>query len=301
MPVIGYLYVGSPEASAGLTAGFGKGLRETGHVEGQNVSVEYRWAYSNYDRLPELAADLVRRRVAVIITPGSAPAALAAKAATTTIPIVFQTGADPVQAGLVGSLNQPGGNITGISSMNSELGGKRLGLLQELLPKAVRFGVLVNPGALYRAELFIADAQAAGAALGQQIEVFTTSSNREIDEAFATIAQKRIDGLMVTPSPLFSNRRVQLATLAMLHRMPTIFSDDDIAEAGGLASYGSSLVDQFRLAGIYAGRILNGEKPADLPVMRASKFEFVINLHTAKLLGLEVPPMLLARADKVID
>jgi ABC-type uncharacterized transport system substrate-binding protein len=299
-PVVGYLYAGSPEPTAHLVAAFRKGLSEVGYVEGQNVALEFRWTHNDSNRLPELAADLVRRGVAVIATPGSIAAALAAKAATATIPIVFSAGADPVEAGLVASLNRPGGNITGVLTMNNEIGAKRLGLLHELLPGAARFAVLVNPSNPSN-EALIADAQAAASAIGRKIEVLTASTNRDIDAAFAILMQKRVDALLVVPDPLFVNRRVQLQSLATRYAVPAIYSVRENAEAGGLMSYGSSLTDLFRQTGIYVGRILRGEKPADLPVMRATRFEFVINLQTARLLGIEIPATLLALADEVIE
>jgi putative ABC transport system substrate-binding protein len=300
VPVVGYLDSGSAEPSANRLAAFRKGLSETGYVEDRNVAIEFRWAHNDYDRLPELAADLVRRRVAIIATPGSTPAALAAKAATTTIPIVFSGGGDPVLFGLVASLNRPGGNVTGINSMNAELMGKRLGLLHELLPGARRFAVLVNP-TNPNSEYMIMDAQAAAATRGRQIEVLTASTNRDIDAAFTSLMQKGVDALLVTTDPFFANRRVQLQSLATRHAVPSIFSIREFAEAGGLMSYGSSFTDHYRQAGIYVGRILKGEKPADLPVMQPTKFEFVINLQTARTLGLEIPPTLLALADEVIE
>jgi putative ABC transport system substrate-binding protein len=300
VPVVGYLANGSPEATAHLVAAFRKGLSETGYVEGQNVAIEFRWTHNDDNRLPELAADLVRRQVAVIAAAGSIAAALAAKAATATIPIVFGAGADPVQTGLVASLNRPGGNVTGVSTMNNELVGKRLGLLHELVPGAARFGALVNPNNP-NSESMIMDARAAAAAIGRQVEVLSVGTNREIDAAFASLIQKRIDALLVAPDPLFVNRRVQLQSLATRHAVPAIFALRENVEAGGLMSYGSSLPDLFRQTGIYVGRVLKGEKPADLPVMRAVRFELVVNLQTAKLLGIEVPPTLLATADEVIE
>jgi putative ABC transport system substrate-binding protein len=301
VPVIGYLVTGLSQDESTVLAAFRKGLSETGHVEGRNVAVEYRFAQNEFDRLPELATDLVRRRVSVIVTSagGTAPA-LAAKTATTTIPIVFGTGGDPVQMGLVASLNRPGGNITGIAIMNVEIVPKRLGLLRELLPGAARFGVLVNPNNP-NTEPIIKDAQAAGPALGRQIEILTAGTNREIDTVFASLAQKRVDALLVNPDPLFVNRRVQLATLAARNAVPTIFGERDSVAVGGLMSYGASQTDQARQVGIYTGRILKGEKPADLPVMQAVKFEFIINLQTATALGLAFPPGLLSIADEVIE
>jgi ABC-type uncharacterized transport system substrate-binding protein len=300
VPVVGFLYPGAPELSTGIVAAFRKGLGEAGFVEGRNVAVEFRFAYNDNARLPELTAELVRRRVAVIATPGSTPSALAAKAATTTIPIVFSIGPDPVELGLVASLNRPGGNITGITSMNAELGAKRLGLLHELLPSAERFAVLVNPSNR-AAEPLTRDVQAAGSALGRQIEILNASTARGIDTAFASLVQGRADALVVSPDPFLDSRRVQLVTLATHHRLPTIYSFRENVEIGGLMSYGSNAADRDRQCGIYTGRILKGEKPADLPVIRAAKFEFIFNLQTARVLGLDVPPSLLARADEVIE
>jgi putative ABC transport system substrate-binding protein len=297
MPVIGYLDPGTPEASAALVAAFRKGLSETGYVEGRNVAVEYRWAHNEPDRRPELAADLVRRQVAVIAVSGGGTARVV-KAVTTTIPIVFRAGSDPVIDGLVASLNRPGGNATGVTNIGGELGAKRLGLLHELIPGAERFAVLVNPITTF-AQSIIRDTQAA--AIGRQIEVLTATTSREIDTAFASLVQMRADALLVSPGVLFENRRVQLATLAAYNRVPAIYASRDVAEVGGLMSYGASFVDQFREVGVYAGRILKGEHPADLPVMQPTKFEFVINLQTARVLGIEVPPTLLARADEVIE
>jgi len=300
MPVVGFLYAGS-EATASLLAAFRKGLSETGHVENQNVAIEYRWANNALDRLPELAADLVRRRVAVIATPGSYQATLAAKAATETIPIVFSTGVDPVEAGLVGSLNRPGGNVTGVNYMQAELAAKQLGLLHELLPRATRFAALINPENPVVARSAVAELQSAASFIRAQIKIVGASSNGEIDAAFASVAQERIEGLLVSPGPLFGNRRVQITTLAARHAIPTMFYDREFAEVGGLISYGSSLADQYRQTGIYTGRVLRGERPVDIPVMQAAKFELVINLATAKALNLDVPAMLLSRADQVIE
>jgi ABC-type uncharacterized transport system substrate-binding protein len=300
MPVVGYLYNGSPEQNTNNVAAFRKGLSETGHVEGRNVAVEYRWAYNQVDRLPELVDDLIRRRVSVIATPGSVTATVTAKAATTTIPIVFMFGADAVQVGLVASLNRPGGNVTGVTTMNAELGAKRLGLMHELLPGAARFGALLDANPL-NASAITADLQAAASAVGREIEVLTAGTNRDIDSAFASLVQMRADALLVSPSPLFADRRVQLVALATHYRLPTIYPFREFAEASGLMSYGSSQTEIYRQVGVYTGRILKGEKPSDLPIMRATKFEFIINLHTAKLLGLKVPPTLLAIADEVIE
>jgi putative ABC transport system substrate-binding protein len=300
VPVIGYLNQGAPETSANHVAAFRKGLSETGFVEGRNVTVEYRWAHNEYDRLPELAADLVRLRVAVIAAMGGAAAARAAKAATTTIPIVFRTGLDAVQSGLVASLNRPGGNLTGVGSMSPELATKRLGLLHDLLPRAARFAVLVDPNAV-SAETVTRELRAAAAAITQQVEVLHASNNREINSAFVSLVQKRADALLVAPNNLFANRLAQLVVLAAHHRVPAIYFGREFVEAGGLMSYGHNEPDQVRQAGIYTGRILKGEKPADLPVIRPTKFEFAINLQTAGLLGIDFPPTLLAIADVVIE
>src|SRR5215470_5087123 len=301
IPVVGFVYPGTPELSTGVVAAFRKGLGEAGFVEGRNVVVELRFAYGDNGRLPELMADLVlHRRVAVIVTPGSTQAALAAKAATTSIPVVFSVGTDPVEIGLVASLSHPGGNITGITSLNSELAAKRLGLMLELLPKAARFALLVNPSSR-NAEALTRDAQAAASTIGRQVEILAASTPREIDAAIASAVQKRSDALVVSPEPLLDNRRVQLVTLAAHQRLPAIYSFRENVEIGGLMSYGSSAADRDRLVGLYAGRILKGEAPATLPVMRAAKFEFVLNLLTARALGLDVPATLLAQADDVIE
>jgi putative tryptophan/tyrosine transport system substrate-binding protein len=301
MPIVGYLGAGTPETWANVVAAFRKGLAETGYVEGRNLSIGFRFAQNELGRLPELAADLVRRRPVVIATPSSAAATLAAKAETTTIPIVFSTGADPVRTGLVASLNRPGDNVTGVNNMSGELGAKQLGLLHELLPGATRFAVLVNPNNRLLAEPTIQDVQATASTLRLQADVLYAGTNRDIDTAFATLVQKRADALMVGPDPLFNSRLVQLATLVIYHRMPAIYFDRAFAEGGGMLSYGANVADQHRQLGIYTGRILNGEKPADMPVLRATKFEFVINLQTARTFGLEIPPTLLARADEVIE
>jgi putative tryptophan/tyrosine transport system substrate-binding protein len=301
MPAIGVLIAGTPEAFAPLIAAFRKGLQEIGYVEGQNVAIEYRWANNENNRLPELAADLVRRRVGVIVTPVSTTAALAAKDATATIPVVFSAGADPVQAGLVASLNRPGGNVTGVHFLAATLGAKRLGLLHELRPEAARFAILVNPSNPVSAETMIKDVTAAAATIGRQIEVVTAGSYPEIDTAFTALAQKRVDALLVMADPLFLTRRVQLATLASRHVLPAIYPLREFAEAGGLMSYGSNQTERFRQVGIYTGRILKGAKPADLPVLQATVFELVINLQTARALGIDIPATLIARADEVIE
>ena len=300
LPVIGYLATGSAEVMSNRLAAFRKGLSETGYVEGHNVAIEYRWAQNEYDRLPELAADLVRRRVAVIATPGSAQGSLAAKAATTTIPVVFSTGVDPVKVGLVASLNRPGGNVTGVISMTGALGPKQLGLLQELLPGATRFAVLANPNNATTA-FVINDLRNAALTAGGQIDVLNAATNLDIDTALASLVQNPTDALLVSPDPVFTNRYVQLVMTAMYHRIPTIYFSREFVEAGGLMSYGTSQNDIFRQAGIYTGRILKGENPADLPIVRATRFELIINLQTAKTLGLEVPAKLLALADEVIE
>ena len=300
IPMVGFVYSGVPELSTGVVAAFRKGLGESGFTEGRNVTVEFRFAYNDNARLPELMADLVRRRAAVIVTPGSTQAALAAKTAITSIPVVFSVGTDPVEIGLVASLSHPGGNVTGITSLNSELAAKRLGLMLELLPNVERFAVLVNP-TNRNADSLTRDAQAAGSAIGRQIEILAASTSREVDSAFVSLAQKRADALVVSPDPLLDNRRLQLVTLAAHQRLPTIYSFRENVEIGGLMSYGSSASERDRQAGIYAGRILKGEAPANLPVMRAAKFEFIFNLLTARALGLAVPATLLAQADEVIE
>jgi len=300
MSVIGLLHPGSPEANAKYVAGFRKGLAEAGYVEGRNVAIEYRWGHGENGRLAELAADLVSRPVAVIVTPGGVAAALAAKAATAIIPIVSVSGVDPVQAGLVVSLNRPGGNVTGITSMNLGLAAKQLGLLHQLLHRDARFAVLINPGNP-QIRSALADIQAAAAALGQQLEIIAAPSSRDISGAFGEAVRKRAEALLISPDPMFTSRPVQLATLAARHALPAIYSLREFAEAGGLLSYGSNFTEMFRQAGIYTGRILKGEKPAELPILQATKFELVINLQTAEALGLEVPATLLALADEVIE
>jgi len=300
MPVVGYLYGGSPESSVQRVVAFRKGLNETGYIEGDNVAIEFRWANDRTDRLPEMASDLVRRGVAVIATPASTPAALAAKAATTTIPIVFGIGSDPVQEGLVASLAKPGGNVTGVAWLTGELGAKRLGLLHELLPKAMRVALLVNPNNPLTAP-YVKDIQTMAPSIGVQIDIFTATNNREIDSAFASLAQKRADALLTGADALFNDRRVQIAMLAVRYAVIAMYTNRDFTEAGGLISYGPDLAGMIRQTGVYTGRVLKGEKPADLPVMQATKFEFVINLQTAKTIGLEIPPTLLARADEVIE
>jgi putative tryptophan/tyrosine transport system substrate-binding protein len=299
MPVVGFLSGLSSAGRAHLVTAFRQGVRETGYVEGQNVAIEYRWAQDQYDRLPDLAADLVRRQVTVIAAHDT-PSAIVAKAATTTIPIVFASGGDPVKLGLVASLSRPGGNVTGVTFVSAALGTKGLGLLHELQPGAVRVGVLVDPNSPLT-ESFVSNVQAAASSIRKQIEVLDAPTGRDIDTVFANLAQKSIDALLVSPAPLLYNRRVQVVTLAAYHRVAAIYFQREWAEAGGLMSYGTSLADAYRQAGVYTGRILKGEKPADLPVMQPIKFEFVINLNTAKAFGLSFPPGLLAIADEVIE
>jgi putative tryptophan/tyrosine transport system substrate-binding protein len=301
LPVIGYLYPGVPELSASLVSAFRRGLGEAGLYEGRTVAVEYHFAYNDYGRLRELSADLVARRVAVIVAPGGPAAALAAKSATTTIPIVFSMGGDPVERGLVASLAHPGGNITGISSLNFGLSAKRLGLLHELLPGAKRFAALIDANNTSGVERITKDLREAASAIGRQIEVIPVSTNREIEKAFTSIVETRVDALLVSPSPFLENRRAQIVTLAAYHRLPTSYSFRDYVDIGGLMSYGSSASERDRLVGIYVARILRGEKPAELPVIQASKFELVINQQTARLLGIVIPPTLLAIADEVIE
>jgi putative tryptophan/tyrosine transport system substrate-binding protein len=300
MPVIGFLNVASPGPLRQQIAAFREGLKESGYVEGQNVAVEYRWAEGQYERLPELAADLVRQQVSVIFVGGGAPAELAVKAATTTIPIVFSTGGDPVRSGLVASLNQPSGNITGVYHFATGLEAKRLGLLHEMLPKATPIAVLINPN-YADAENQLRDVQEAAARLGVQLVVVRANAESDFNAAFSTVVQQRSGALLVCASPFFNNRREQLVVLAARHAVPAIFEWRDFAVAGGLMSYGTSLADAYRQVGVYAGLILKGAKPADLPIVQATRFEFVINLSTAKTLGIEVPPTLLARADEVIE
>ena len=299
MPVIGFLNPTSPDTVADRLRAFREGLKETGYVEGGNVAIEYRWAEGQYDRLPALAAELVRRQVAVIVAAQGGSTVLAAKA-TTTIPIVFLVGDDPVRLGLVSSLARPGGNLTGVNFLTGELGAKRLELLRALVPAAARVAALVNP-ANPANESTLRDVVPAARAIGVQIQVFNASTSREINAAFATLVGERPDALFVGGDALFTSRRVQLATLAARHAIPAIYAARDFADVGGLMSYGSNLTDAFRQVGVYTGRILKGAKPADLPVVQSSKFELVINAETARILGLAVPPILLALADEVIE
>ena len=300
MPVIGFLNPTSPDTNADRLRGFRQGLKDTGFVEGENVAIEYRWAEGQYNRLPTLAAELVRRQVAVIVATGGAITALAAKAATTSIPIVFIVPEDPVKLGLVASLARPDGNVTGINIFNLELTAKRLELLRQLVPGAALVAVLVNP-ANASTETRLRDVEAPARTMGLQIQVRNASTSLEINAAFAGFGRERPDALFVGGDPFFGSRRVQFATLTAHYSIPTAYTSREYAEAGGLMSYGASFTDSFRQAGAYAGRILKGVKPADLPVVQPSKFELVINAQTARMLGLAVPPTLLALADEVIE
>jgi putative ABC transport system substrate-binding protein len=299
MPVIGFLNSGAPGPATDTIAVFRQGLAEAGYMEGRNVAIEYRFAEGQYDRLPALAEELVRRQVAVIVAI-PIPAAVVAKAATGTIPIVFSVAGDPVKLGLVDSLARPGGNATGVNFFQAELGAKQLGLLRELLPAAARIGLLVNPTNA-NVEGVTKDVTAAASAIGVQIDVVQASDSHEIDTAFATLVRNKADALLVGADSLFFTRRLQLATLATRHALPAVYFNRPFAEAGGLMSYGTSLTEVNRQLGIYTGRILKGAKPAELPVMQSTRFELVINLPTARALGLEIPSMLLARADEVIE
>ena len=301
MPVIGVLDTGGVDSNTGFLRPFRQGLGEAGYFEGQNVAIEYRWAEGQYDRLPQLAADLVQRKVSVIAIPSSTPATVAAKKATTTIPIVFGVAEDPVRLGLVTSLGRPGGNATGINFLVRELDKKRLGLLHELVPTASRIAVLANPTDPVRVTSNIEVVETAARAIGLQIHVFNASATDDIDVAFTAILRERMHALFTIPDAYFGTRRVQLAILAARHALPTAYPLRYYVEAGGLMSYGTSLADAQRHVGIYTGRVLSGEKPADLPVVQPTKFELAINRSTAKALGLELSPMLLARADEVIE
>ena len=299
MPVVGFLNSTSPDGATERLRAFRQGLKDTGYVERENVAIEYRWAENQLDRLPELAAELVRRQVAVIAATSTNPA-FAAKAATTTTPIVFVAGEDPVRLGLVASLARPGGNLTGINILSGELTAKRLNLLREMVPGAARIAVLVNP-ANVMTENTLRDVAAAARVMGLQIQVLNASTSGEIDTAFATFVRERPDAVFVGLDVFFINRRAQLVNLASRHALPATYHLREFAEAGGLMSYGTNIVDTFRQAGVYAGRILKGAKPADLPVVQSTKFELVINAWTARMLGLAVPPTLLSTADEVIE
>jgi putative tryptophan/tyrosine transport system substrate-binding protein len=299
-PVVGFLSAGSPAPDVTILPSFRQALAEAGYVEGQNVRIEYRYAEGRYDRLSELATDLVRRDVSVIVALPNVNAARAAKAATSAIPIVFMASDDPVKQGLVASLNRPGGNVTGVNYLISELGAKRLGLLRELLPAAVRFAALVNPNATI-AEGFTKDLTAAASTLGIRVEIVHARDDRELEDAFATLARDKIDALMVAPDTFFASRRVQIVTLATRHAIPAIYAVRLYVENGGLVSYGPSIRDTYRRLGVYAGRILKGDKPVDLPVVQSTKLDLVINMPTARALGVTVPPTLLAIADEVIE
>jgi len=300
MPVIGLLGAGSPQVDALRVSAFRQGLTATGYTEGRNVAIEYRWAAGRNDQLPALAADLTRRQVAVIATLGGTAVALAAKAASTTVPIVFVIGGDPVSDGLVASLNRPGGNVTGVSFISIEAGTKQLGLLRELRPGATRIAVLVDRK-WPTTERFLSELRAAALAGGQELIVLDVSSDREIETAFTTLVQRGAEGLHGGVGSFVLSQRERIVALAARHRIPAIYTYRDYAAAGGLMSYGTRVNDAYRQAGIYAGRILKGEKPGDLPVLLPTKFELVINVKTAKALGLEIPPTLLARADEVIE
>jgi putative ABC transport system substrate-binding protein len=300
MPVIGFLSSVSPAPWAHLVAAFRQGLAETGYVEGRNVAIEFRWAQGQYDRLPALAADLVHRQVAVLVATGGTMTTLAAKAATTKIPIVFTIGGDPVQLGIVASLARPGGNITGVNIFTSEMGAKRLGLLHQMVPTAALIAVLMNPKNP-NAEALSKEIPEAARAVGQQIHTLTASTERDLDAAFKTASQLGAGALLVAADPFFNSRRDYIVALAARHAIPAMYEQREFALAGGLMSYGTNLPHGYRQTGLYTGRVLKGEKPADLPVVQSTEFEFVINLNAAKALGLEVPPGLSASADEVIE
>ena len=300
LPVIGFINVASAKGYAPQLSAFLKGLSEAGYIDGRNVTIEYRWADGRNDRLPAMATDLVQRQVAVIAA-GSTPAALAAKAATTTTPIVFETGADPVQLGLVASLNRPGGNVTGVTQTNVEIAPKRLQLLHELVSAAGVMALLVNPANPTLAETATKEVQAAARSLGLELHVLNASTESDFDEVFAKLNQLRVGGLVIGPDPFFISRSIQLAALTVRHAVPTVFEFREFTAAGGLMSYGADVTDAYRLTGNYTGQVLKGDKPADLPVQQATKVELIINLKTAKTLGLNVPNALIGRADEVIE
>jgi putative ABC transport system substrate-binding protein len=301
MPVIGFLHPASPDRFADRLRGFRQGLKEAGYVEGENVAIEYRWADNQLDRLPALAADLVRRQVSVIAAPGGPVPVLAAKAATAIIPIVFLVAEDPVRLGLVASLARPGGNLTGVNFFNAELGAKRLELLRTLVPGAARVAILVNPANARTTETTLSDLEAAGRAMGLQLQVFDASSSGDIDKVFEALVRDRPDAVFVSLDTFFADRRIQLVHLASRHAIPATYALRDFIEAGGLMSYGTNFFDAYRQVGVYTGRILKGSKPADLPVVQSSKFELVINHQTARILRLTVPQTLLVAADEVIE
>lgn len=300
-PVLGFVDPRSPEEMGDRLRAFRQGLKDSGYVEGENLAIEYRWAGNQMDRLPALCADLVARQVAAIVTPGGVVSTLAAKSATATIPIVFIVGEDPVRLGLVASLSKPGGNLTGINFLNTELTAKRLGLLREMLPAAKRAAVLVNPANASNTETTLRDIRPAASAVGIDVEIFTATTARQLDEAFAAIGRTRPDAAFIGLDPFFNGRRVQIDHLASHYRLPTAYGNRDFAEAGGLMSYASSIADAYRQAGVYTGRILKGAKAGDLPVVQASKLTLVLNNQTARMLGIAIPPSLLARADEVIE
>jgi len=300
LPVIGFLNSASPQPWENYVAGFRAGLKEAGYVDGQNVTIEFRWAEGHYDRLPGMAADLVRRKVAVLVATGGSPSAMAAKAATSTIPIVFTSGIDPVRSGFVTSLNRPGGNLTGVNLFTNVLEGKRLGLLRALVPGVQLIGALFNPNRPDHTNE-VREVQEAARAIGQQIHIALASNESGINAAFATAAQLHAGAMLVGSDPFFNSQRDKIIALAARHSIPTIYEQREFALAGGLVSYGTNLTEAYRQVGVYVGRILKGEKPGDLPLVQATKFEFVINLKTAKALGIEVPPNLSAEADEIIE
>src|SRR5580704_1861637 len=301
LPVIGYLDAGSPDKSAPFVDAFRKGLNDTGYVEGKNVTIEYRWADGQNDRMPGMAADLVHLQVSVIVTPGTTPGALAAKAATTAIPIIFSIGADPVAAGLVNTLNRPGGNVTGVTTLGVEVAPKRLEVLHEIVPAASIFALIVNPTNPVLATALARDAEAAARALGVQLHILNASTDSEIEGAFSALHELKAGGLVIGPDTFFNNRIEQIAALALRHSVPAIYQYREFATAGGLIGYGGSITVAYKLAGLYTGRVLKGEKPADLPVQQSTKVELFINLKTAKALRVTVPVSLLGRADEVIE
>ena len=300
MPVVGILRPVSVDDAPRVIGPVREGLKQAGYVEGHNVVLDSRFAENQYNALPVLAADLVRRKVAAILTPGSMPSALAAKAATSTIPIVFASGSDPVALGLVESFNRPGENVTGVNYFSTELAAKRLGLLHELLPSTAFIAVLTNPNNV-ASEGALREVQASASQLGRKIEVFPARNNREIDAAFASLVERKATALLVVNDAVLTSRRVQIVTLAARHTLPAIYTSREYAEAGGLMTYGTNILDAFRQTGVYAGRILKGEKPAEMPISRSTKFEFIINLQTARTFGIEIPASFLARADEVIE